>query len=63
LKEYYGEKLALALSRKYICWYSKGFYDAKRFRENYMKIEDYAQALSFIEAYFEHADREERNEE
>ena len=27
LKNYYGEKLALALSRKYVCWYSKNFYE------------------------------------
>lgn len=52
LKNYYGEKLAVALSRKYVCWYSKNFYDAKRFRENYMKISDYQEALSAIENYF-----------
>lgn len=52
LKDYYGEKLALALSRKYVCWYSKNLYDAKRFRENYMKINDYQTALDEIEKYF-----------
>ena len=52
LKNYYGEKLAVALSRKYVCWYSKNFYDAKRFRENYMKISDYQEALTAIENYF-----------
>lgn len=52
LCEYYGEKLALALSRKYVCWYSKNFHDAKRFRENYMKINDYQTALDEVERYF-----------
>ena len=52
LSEYYGEKLALALSRKYVCWYSKNFRDAKRFRENYMKINDYQTAISEIDVYF-----------
>lgn len=53
LTEYYGEKLALALSRKYVCWYSKNFHDAKRFRENYMKINDYQAAVAEINAYFD----------
>ena len=53
LTAYYGEKLALALSRKYVCWYSKNFRDAKRFRENYMKINDYQTALAEINAYFD----------
>ena len=53
LKNYYGEKLALALSRKYVCWYSKNFYDAKRFREAYMKITNYQTALEEIEKYFD----------
>lgn len=52
LKDYYGDKLAVALSRKYVCWYSKNFYDAKRFRENYMKINDYQTAVAEIENYF-----------
>lgn len=53
LKEYYGEKIALGLSRKYICWYSKNFFEAKKFRENYMKINDFALALKEIETYFQ----------
>lgn len=56
LKTYYGEKLAVALSRKYVCWYSKNFYDAKRFREYYMKINDYQTALTEIEKYFSSTD-------
>ena len=59
LTEYYGEKLALALSRKYECWYSKNFRDAKRFRENYMKINDYQTAIAEINAYFDQNGEEE----
>lgn len=59
LTEYYGEKLALALSRKYVCWYSKNFHDAKRFRENYMKINDYQAAVAEINVYFDQNGEEE----
>ncbi len=59
LTEYYGEKLALALSRKYVCWYSKNFRDAKCFRENYMKINDYQAAVAEINAYFDQNGEEE----
>lgn len=59
LTEYYGEKLALALSRKYVCWYSKNFHDAKRFRENYMKINDYQAAVAEINTYFDQNREEE----
>lgn len=58
LKEYYGEKLAVSLSRKYACWYSKNLYDAKRFRENYMRIGDYDQAIDALETYFSQAQRD-----
>lgn len=60
LTAYYGEKLALALSRKYVCWYSKNFRDAKRFRENYMKINDYQTAVAEINAYFDQNGEEEQ---
>ena len=53
LREYYGDKLGLPLSRKYVCWYSKSLRDAKRFRENYMKINDYKQAIAEIHRYFD----------
>jgi len=52
LREYYGDKAALPLSRKYVCWYCKGLYDAKRFREIYTKITDFETALAEIESYF-----------
>ena len=60
LRAYYDERLAVALSRKYVCWYSKNFHDAKRFRENYMKIQDYEAAVAEISAYFSTAVREEK---
>lgn len=49
---YYGEKLALPLSRKYVCWYCKNLRDARRFRENYVKIDNFADAFSAIDDYF-----------
>ena len=52
LISYYGEKLALPLSRKYAGWYSKGLRDAKRFRENYNKINDLHLAKAEIEKFF-----------
>ena len=52
LCEYYGEKTALQLSRKYVCWYCKGLHDAKRFRETYTKINDFDVAFKAIEDYF-----------
>lgn len=58
LKEYYGEKLAVSLSRKYACWYSKNLCDAKRFRENYMTISDYEEARQALETYFGQAEKE-----
>ena len=52
LISYYGEKLALPLSRKYVCWYSKNLRDARRFREGYVKIGNFADAFSAIDDYF-----------
>jgi len=53
LKDYYGPKVALGLSRKHVCWYLKSLYDAKKFRENYMKITDFDVALDNIDSYFQ----------
>lgn len=53
LCDYYGERTALQLSRKYVCWYCKGLHDAKRFREHYTKIGSLPEALSAVEAYFD----------
>ena len=52
LTEYYGEKVAIALSRKYVCWYCKNLRNAKRFRENYVRIDNMEQALNEIELFF-----------
>ena len=53
LREYYGEDMGLAISRKFVCWYCKNLRDAKRFRETYMKIADYNTALAAIDEYFD----------
>lgn len=50
---YYGEKLALSISRKYVCWYCKNCRDARRFRENYLKISDFWDAFAEIDRYFD----------
>ncbi len=53
LKDYYGAKIALGLSRKYVCWYCKKLYEAKKFRETYMHITDFDLAMKEIKSYFE----------
>lgn len=50
--DFYGKEMAVAISRKYVCWYSKNLRDAKRFREIYTKIYDYDVALKAIMDYF-----------
>jgi nifR3 family TIM-barrel protein len=52
LINYYGEKLALALSRKYVCWYCKNLRDARKFRETYVRIDNMEQAIVEINKYF-----------
>lgn len=52
LVELYGEAMALPISRKYVCWYCKNLYDAKKFRERYNKINNYTQAIDEINCYF-----------
>jgi tRNA-dihydrouridine synthase B len=49
---FYGKEMGIAISRKYVCWYSKNLRDAKKFREKYMRISDYNEALKTIENYF-----------
>ena len=53
LVEYYGERLALGLSRKYVCWYCKNMRDARKFRENYVRIDNLAEAYKEIDNYFD----------
>lgn len=50
--DFYGKEMAVAISRKYVCWYSKNLRDAKKFREIYTKIYDYSDAIKAIEDYF-----------
>ena len=52
LEAYYGDKLALALSRKYVCWYCKNLRDARKFRETYVRLETMPEALREIDAFF-----------
>jgi len=53
LTKYYGEEFGVAISRKYVCWYAKRLYDAKRFREMYMKISNLKDSLNAITDYFD----------
>ena len=50
--DFYGKEMAVAISRKYVCWYSKNLRDAKKFREMYTKIYDYDVAINTINDYF-----------
>ena len=52
LVEYYGEKGGLAISRKHIGWYVKSLYEAKKFREQYTKLNDLTAALKLVDDYF-----------
>lgn len=56
--DFYGKEMAVAISRKYVCWYSKNLRDAKRFREIYTKIYDYSLAIDAIESYFGSLEKE-----
>ena len=53
LVDYYGDKIALGLSRKYVCWYCKNMRDARKFRENYVRIDNFADAYAEINNYFD----------
>lgn len=53
LVEYYGERLALGLSRKYVCWYCRNMRDARKFRETYVRINELEQAYREIDNYFD----------
>ena len=52
LTAYYGEKLALSVSLKYFCWYCKNCRDARKFLENYVKINNFPDAFAEIDRYF-----------
>lgn len=59
LVEYYGKEMALPISRKYVCWYSKSLRDAKRFREYYTKTNNFDIAINAIHEYFNKCIKEE----
>lgn len=52
LAEYYDEKAGVAISRKHIGWYVKSFYEAKKFREQYTKLNTLKEAEDLINEYF-----------
>ena len=52
LLSYYGERTALGLARKYVCWYCKNLRDARKFRERYVRIDNMSQALDEINSFF-----------
>lgn len=53
LIDYHGERTALGLSRKYVCWYCKNMRDARKFRENYVRLNNFEQAYQEIDRYFD----------
>ena len=52
LMEYYGEKAGIAVSRKHVGWYVRSLYEAKKFREQYTKLTEFAAAEKLINDYF-----------
>ena len=52
LVDYYGEHGGMAISRKHVSWYVKRLYDAKRFREQYTKLNTLNEAEFLINDYF-----------
>lgn len=52
LVDYYGERGGMAISRKHVSWYVKSLYDAKRFREQYTKLNTLSEAQDLINQYF-----------
>lgn len=56
--DFYGKEMAVSISRKYVCWYSKNLRDAKKFREIYTRIYDYDLAVKTIEDYFSEREKE-----
>jgi len=52
LAEYYGEKAGVAISRKHVGWYVKSFYEAKKFREQYTKLNTLSETTDLINEYF-----------
>ena len=62
LRLYYGDRLALGLSRKYVCWYCKNLRDARKFRERYVRIDNANEALNEIKAFFDKCETDAKEE-
>ncbi|MBR1825121.1 MAG: tRNA dihydrouridine synthase DusB [Alphaproteobacteria bacterium] len=52
LVDYYGERGGMAISRKHVGWYVKSLYEAKRFREQYTKLNTLTDATDLINDFF-----------
>ena len=57
LVNYYGDYVGVAISRKFAGWYVRGLHDAKRFREQYVKVNNLAMAQNLINEYFMRAEK------
>ena len=62
LRLYYGDRLALGLSRKYVCWYCKNLRDARKFRERYVRIDNANEALNEVKAFFDKCETDVKEE-
>ena len=56
LSDYYGERTALGLARKYVCWYCKGLKGACRFREHFVTIDNMNDAFIAIDNFFDNVE-------
>lgn len=52
LVEYYGERAGIAISRKHVGWYVRSFFEAKKFREQYTKLNTLDEVKNLINDYF-----------
>lgn len=52
LREYYGDRTALSLARKYVCWYCKGLRNACGFRAKFVLINEINTAYNAIDDFF-----------
>ena len=50
--DYYGERGGIAISRKFVGWYVRSLHEAKRFREQYTKLNALSEARQLINEYF-----------
>jgi len=52
LINYYGERGGIAISRKFVGWYVRSLYEAKKFREQYTKLNTLPEVQQLINEYF-----------